>query len=85
MPAAMLICSYTLLDRNAHIVALVMVEGTKIRPYHFKPTDVSGYGDEEEKSSKLETDIREEANFTKHLGTTDWCGCTKCSPMLIVL
>ena len=81
MPATMLICDNTSLDQNAHTVALIMAESTEIRPYQFKPTDVSDYGDEEEDSSESEIDIREQASFTECLGTTDWCECTKCSPM----
>ena len=54
---------------------------TEIKPYQFEPTDVSGYSDNEDNSSKSETDIREQASFMERLGTIDWCECTKCSPM----
>ena len=37
----MLIFSYASLDQNARIVVLIMAESIKIRPYQFKPTDVS--------------------------------------------
>jgi len=54
---------------------------TEIRPYQFDPTDVSGYNEHEDDSSESETDRREQASFTKCLGTLDWCECAKCSPM----
>ena len=85
MPVAMLICGYTSLDLSAGIVVLIMAESslnTKIKPYQFEPTDVSGYSDnEDDSSSESETDIREQASFTERLGTMDWCECAKCSPM----
>ena len=38
----------------------IMVESTGIKPYQFKPTDVSGYNDDDDDSSESETDIREQ-------------------------
>ena len=58
-----------------------MAESTEIKPYQFKPTDVSGYSDDDDDSSESETDIREQASFTECLGTVDCCKCAKCSPM----
>ena len=58
-----------------------MAESTEIKPYQFKPIDVSGYSDDNDDSSESETDIREQASFTEHLRTVDWCECAKCSPM----
>jgi len=57
-----------------------MAESTEIKPYQFKPTDVSGYSDDDN-SSESETDIREQASFKECLGTVDWCDCAICSPM----
>jgi len=45
----------------------------EIRPYQFKPTDVSGFGGVEEDSSISETDIRKLARYTERLGIIDWC------------
>jgi len=59
-----------------------MAESTEIKPYQFKPTDVSGYSDDDDDSSESETDIREQASFTERLGTVDWCECVKCSPSI---
>ena len=75
---------YTSLDLSVGIVVLIMAESslnTEIKPYQFKPTDVSGYSDNDDDSSQSETDIREQASFTERLGTMDWCECAKCSPM----
>ena len=52
-----------------------------ILPYHIKPVSVSNYGDPDTSSSKSETDIREQANFTEWFGSTSWCECAKCAPM----
>ena len=84
MSTAMLICGYTSLVRNARTAVLKTIditESTGIKPYKFEPTDVSGYSDDDDDSSESETDIREQASFTEHLGTMDWCECVKCSPM----
>ena len=40
-----------------------------------------GYSDSEDDGNKSETEIREQANFTERLGTTEWCKCVKCTPM----
>ena len=54
-----------------------MAKSTEIKPYQFEPTDVSGYSDDDDASSESETDIREQASFTEHFGTVDWCECAK--------
>ena len=61
-----------------------MAEGettSKIVPYHFEPVSVSNYSDQDTSSSESESDIREQASFTKRLGSTSWCECAKCAPM----
>ena len=55
--------------------------GNEIKPYQFEPVHAMGYSDSEDDSSESETEIREQASFTECLGTTDWCECTKCTPM----
>jgi len=51
---------------------------SEIKPYQF---DTTGFSDSEDKNSESETDIREQASFTEHLGTIDWRKCTKCTLM----
>ena len=62
-----------------------MAEGEtsgKILPYCFEAVSVSNYSDPDTSSSKYETDITEQAGFTERLGSTSWCKCIKCAPML---
>ena len=55
--------------------------GNEIKPYQFEPVHATDYSDSEDDSSESETKIRDQASFIEHLGTTDWCCCTKCMPM----
>jgi len=55
--------------------------GNEIKPYQFEPVHATGHSDSEDDSSKSETEIREQASFTEHLGTIDWYECAKCTPI----
>ena len=61
-----------------------MTESTlnaEIELYHFEPTTVACYSDEDSDSDESETDVREQVGFTDHLGRMDWCSCSRCVPM----
>ena len=63
---------------------LTMAESTitaEVKPYQFEPTTVACYSDEERDSDESDTNVREQASFTEHLGKVDWCSCSKCVPL----
>ena len=62
-----------------------MAESTEIKPYQFEPTDISGYSDDDDDSSKSETDIREQASFKERLGTVDGASARNVHPCPAVL
>ena len=53
----------------------------EVKPYQFEPTTVASYSDEDSDTEESDTDVREQASFTERLGKTDWCSCSKCTPM----
>ena len=63
---------------------LTMAESTitaEFKAYQFEPMTGSCYSDEESDSDESDTDVREQASFTEHLGKVDWCSCSKCVPL----
>ena len=50
---------------------------SEILPYRFEPESVSSLTVDDSSSSESETDIREQASFTKRLASTSWCECAK--------
>jgi len=55
--------------------------GNEIKLYQSEPVHATDHSGSEDDSSESETEIREQASFTEHLGMTDWCKCVKCMPM----
>ena len=54
--------------RSSFHNTIAMAEGetnSEIVPYRFEPVSVTNYSDPDTSSSESETDIREQANFTK--------------------